>query len=175
MIMRIVIFLLLIASPILWSQSHNQQNEEHDLLHHKVFLKYGLVYVHAGHNEGEHESTGILIAAYGAGYSYRINHKWSLALEFSLESGNYFIHEDIQRENLFKIVAVGGYELIKHWGLFFGGGIEIEKHKNYAIARIGTEYVFPIGKDWAIAPILTFDHKVDYTSWEFSVGLSKSF
>ena len=88
----------------------------------------------------------------GTGYSYRFNCKWSIALEANIEGGNYLIKGDIQRENVFIIAAVAGYELMPRWGLFFGGGIEIENHKNYAVMRLATDYLFPIGKDWDISP-----------------------
>ncbi len=170
----VLLFLLFIAAN-LSAQEHDNENTKHELLHHKLFIQYGLVHVPEGHNEGEEENTGVFIASYGLGYSYRINHKWAIALEANIEGGNYLIKGDIHRENVFIIAAVAGYELMPRWGLFIGGGIEIEKHENYAVMRFGTEYVFPIGKEWAIAPLLTFDHKVDYTSWEFAVMLSKSF
>ena len=172
---HIVLLLLLIIAANLSAQEHNNGNNTHELLHHKLFIQYGLVYVPEGHNEGESDGKGLFIAAYGLGYLYRFNHKWSAAIEINLEGGNYLIHDDIQRENALIIAALAGYELLPRWGLFFGGGIEIEKHKNYAVIRLVTDYLFPIGKDWALAPVLTFDHKVDYTSWEIAVMLSKSF
>ena len=170
----VLLFLLFIAAN-LSAQEHNSEKNAHELLHHKLFIQYGLVQVPAGHEEGHSDDKGIFIAAYGLGYSYRFNHKWSAAIEINLEGGNYLIHEDTKRENAFIIAVVAGYELMPRWGLFFGGGIEIEKHKNYAVVRLGVEYIIHLGKDWALAPALTFDHKVNYTSWEVALMLSKSF
>lgn len=168
----VLLFLFFIAAN-LSAQEH--KNKTHELLLHKLFVQYGLVHIPAGHEEGHSDDKGILIAAYGLGYLYRFNHKWSAAIEINLEGGNYIIHDTIKRENALIIAAVAGYELLPRWSLFFGGGIEIEKHKNYAVMRLVTDYLFPIGKDWDLSPVLTFDHKVDYTSWEIALMLSKSF
>jgi len=170
----VLLFLLFIAAN-LSAQEQKNENKTHELLHHKLFVQYGLVYVPAGHEEGHSDDKGIFIAAYGLGYSYRFNHKWSAAIEINLEGGNYLIHDATERENALIIVALAGYELLPRWGLFMGGGIEIEKHKNFAVMRLATDYLFPIGKDWELSPVLAFDHKVDYTSWEIALMLSKSF
>jgi hypothetical protein len=171
---RILIAILFCSSFELMAQDHLNESQE-GILRHKLFAQYGLVHIPEGHEEGGNENNGILIASYGLGYIYRINHKWALGIELNLEGGEYIIKEDIPRENAFLIAIVGAYELMPSWGLFFGGGIEIEKHKNYALVRVGTEYIFPIGRDWALTPLLTFDHKIDYTSWEVALMLSKSF
>ena len=170
----VIIFLVISLDCLLYSQENGFVDEHHKIHHHRIHVQYGLVFIPDGYNNHP-DDKGVFIASYAVGYSYRINHKWSIAIEANVEGGNYLIKGDIHRENVFIIAAVAGYELMPRWGLFIGGGIEIEKHENYAVMRFGTEYVFPIGKEWAIAPLLTFDHKVDYTSWEFAVGLSKSF
>ena len=54
-------------------------------------------------------------------------------------------------------------------------GIEIEKNKNFAILRLGSDYSFSLGKGWIIAPGFFCDIKEGYETWSFSVAIGKGF
>jgi len=158
----------------MFSQEHTRN--DHAIDHkHRVALLYGLVHVPEGYEEGSSGDTGILIASYGLEYSYRLNQKWALGLSLNMEGGNYLIHDEIPRENAFLITGLGFYEIMHHWEFYFGAGVEIEHHHNYGIVRLGTLYLFPVGKGWDITPAFTFNHKIVYNSWEMAITVGKSF
>jgi len=165
----LIIVISLFIYSILFSQEHDEVEHKH-----RISGLYGLVYVPEGHEEGNADDIGILIASYGLEYSYRLNHKWALGIAFNLEGGKYIIHDDVQRENAFLIVGFGAYEVMHNWELYFGGGIEIEKHHNYGVLKFGTLYKFPIGKGWDISPAFTFNHKSVYNSWEIALTVGKN-
>ena len=169
-------FIILFALLLLSSQLLAQESEG-EFLRHRIGAVYGLTYVPEGYYESgdEENEKGILIAAYGLEYAYKLNEKWSLGIEFTLEGGNYLIKEDLPRDNSFKIVATGHYELIPFWEMYFGGGIELESDQNYGVIRVGTEYEFPIGNGWDLTPGLTFDYKIEYTSFEVAISVGKRF
>ena len=72
-------------------------------------------------------------------------------------------------------VALAGYEIAPRWGFLFGPGWEFEKNKNLFIFRVSTEYEFEIGHDWGLFSSLNYDFKEEYSTWAFSVGVSKRF
>jgi hypothetical protein len=168
------IVLILYISGSLYAQDHVSENHEVENKH-RIALLYGLVYVPSGHREENHEDKGIFTASYGLEYSYRLNHKWALGFELNLEGGKYLIHGDLPRENALLITGMGFYEIMQHWEVYLGAGIEVEQHHNYGIIRVGTIYIFPIGKGWDLAPSFTFNHKSVYNSWEIAINVGKSF
>jgi len=92
------------------------------------------------------------------------------------ELGNYVInHKELNRENAFVVTGVGAFKISKHWAVFSGVGIEIEKNKNFAILRLGSDYSFSLGKGWIIAPGFFCDIKEGYETWSFSVAIGKGF
>ncbi len=73
------------------------------------------------------------------------------------------------------ITGMGFYEIMQHWEVYMGVGIEIEHHHNYGIFRLGTIYLFPIGKGWDLSHSFTFNHKSVYNSWEIALSVGKNF
>ncbi len=93
-----------------------------------------------------------------------------------IELGNYVvINKDLNRENAFIIAGVGAYTISDHWTVFGGGGIELEKHNNLAILRLGLEYNAKLGNGWIIAPGLFFDFKEGYDTWSLVLAIGKAF
>ena len=62
-----------------------------------------------------------------------------------------------------------------YWGIYTGGGIEIEKHHNFAVLKIGTDYELQMSNNWDISASFTFDYKEKYTSWSLMVTVGKHF
>lgn len=180
----IVLFaLLFLQSNTVFSQEEHVekedvQHEEHAILKkHSLFLEFGYTHVPEGYEviEGDQE---IWVPTFGLAYLYYFNHKWSAGVTVNMETESYFIsynNEELKRENVLIIALVAKYEILKNWGVFIGPGIEIEEHHNFAILKFGTEYNIPLKKNWFVAPVLTFDHKTEYTSWELAFGIGKRF
>ncbi len=181
-IVAIIVLLILIITNPLYGQEHEALENDHGAEHqefkrHSVLLEFGYTHIPDGFEEVEGDQV-IWVPTFGLAYGYHFNHKWGVGLTVNLETAKYLIKfndEDLTRENVLIIAAVATYELLPNWGVFVGPGIEIEQHHNFAVFRFGTEYIFPLKKNWIITPILTFDHKVEYTSWELSVGIGKRF
>jgi hypothetical protein len=173
--------ILIMTNPV-YGQEHEAAENEHGAKHeefkrHSILLEFGYTHIPDGFEEVEGDQV-VWVPTIGLSYVYHFNHKWGVGLITNLETARYQIvvdGEDITRENVFIITAVATYEILPNWGVFAGPGIEIEKHHNFAVLRIGTEYIFPIKHNWYITPIVTFDHKIDYNSLEFAIGIGKRF
>ena len=185
--MRKIVLVSIVASfalsNSLLAQEHHQDSENHqsdshdDFKRHRLVLEFGYTHIPDGYEEVQGDQA-IWIPTFGLAYGYHFNHKWGVALTANMETGNYLIEfnrEDLERENVFIITAVATYEILPNWGVFLGPGIELERHHNFAVLRFGTEYVIPMKKNWAVAPVLTFDHKDHYTSWEIALAIGKKF
>lgn len=174
------LIIVMIATSAVLAQAHDEHDsheDSHDFLKHSLALEFGYTYIPEGfsHVEGDE---AIFVPTWGLAYSYRFNHKWGFSLMANVETGKYLIsvnREDIPRENVFIFTTVATYELAPNWGLFFGPGIELESNKNFPVFRIGTEYGFELNNNWKLAPMLTFDYKIDYTSLELAIALAKRF
>jgi hypothetical protein len=143
---------------------------------HLIALSLGYTYIPEGGDENQTETTGVFIPTLGLDYLFRINQKWQIGLMTDIELGNYVIvHKELNRENAFIVTAIGSYKILHNWSVFGGGGIELEKHKNLAILRLGTDYLFKLGKGWELGPGFYYDLKEGYDTWSLSVVIGKGF
>jgi hypothetical protein len=162
---------------------HNQASKDHHQSEHASFLKhriaagFGYTYVPEGADEATEEK-GILVPTLSAEYFYKFTHKWAAGIMLDLELSQYvipFLDDFLTRNKALVIGVVGLYEPLTNWGVYAGGGMEIEEHHNFAVLKLGTDYEFLIGKNWDISPSLTFDYKEKYTVWSLMVGVGKHF
>ena len=158
--------------------SHSgERSSAHHFLHHRLAAGFGYTLVPKGADESTEEE-GILVPTLALDYLYKFSHKWSAGLVVDLELSQYVIpvlDDFVNRHNALIIAAIGLYEPIIYWGIYAGAGIEIEKHKNFAVLKVGTDYEFQLGNNWDISPSLTFDWKEEYTTWSLMVGVGKHF
>jgi hypothetical protein len=159
------------------SHTNKTQDEHHEFKKHSLVFELGYTHIPDGYEDeaGDHD---IWVPTLGIAYTYYFNHKWGAGLTVNMETDSYLIEfnkAELHRENVFIIAALAKYEIVPNWGVFLGPGIEIEEHHNFGVIRIGTEYAIPLKKNWMLSPILTFDHKTEYTSWEIAVGIGKKF
>ena len=181
--MRKIVFVSFIAfyaiSDYSYGQEHHQDTEDsHDeLKHHGLSFEFGYTHIPDGFEEVMGDQA-IWVPTLGLAYVHHFNHKWGAGMTVNLEIAKYQIEfnmQDLTRENVLIIAALGYYELLPNWSLFLGPGIELEKHHNFAVLRFGTDYVIPLKNNWILTPVLTFDHKFDYTSWEVALAIGKRF
>jgi len=153
-----------------------EETSTHHEEKHLIALTFGYSYIPKGSEEDQTETTGVFVPSIGLDYMYRIHQRWEIGLMADVELGNYVIRQtELNRENAFIIAAVGLYKISNGWSVFGGVGIELEKHKNLAILRLGTDYSFGLGKGWIVAPGITYDLKEGYDSWSISVAIGKGF
>lgn len=178
-----VLFLGLFLSVQVWSQDQPLTGEpetermEEESLNWMVTLSLGYTFVPKGINEGK-ETKGLYVPSVGLDLWRRIHGRWGAAFVADLELAEYLVdfdREELDREKALLLVLVGTYELLPGWEIMAGGGIELEKHKNLAILRAGTNYSFSLGKGWGLGPALFFDFKEGIDTWALSVNVSKRF
>jgi hypothetical protein len=174
---------IVLCLPLIgFAQDHQEEHGDHlamthEFLHHRLSAGFGYTYVPKGVDESTEEE-GIFVPTLSVEYFYKFSHKWSAGLMVDFELSQYvipFLDDFVERHNTLIIGAVGLYEPIVNWGIYAGGGIEIEKHHNFAVLKIGTDDEFQIGKKWDISRSLTFDYKEEYTSWSLMVSFGKHF
>ncbi|MCT4622195.1 MAG: hypothetical protein N4A46_01135 [Schleiferiaceae bacterium] len=164
-----LLFLFLIQ--LSWAQEEDPMKYRHFA---SVTFAYGIV--PQGSDEDNIEK-GHLVPALGADYLFRLAPKWEVGLMVDFELATYVIprKENLKRERALLIVPVGVYNILPGWSAFGGAGIELEKHKNLPVFRLGTEYSFPIKNRWVIPVGIFMDVKEGYENFSFSVGIGRSF
>jgi len=165
-------------------EAHSKaENPEHETTHedleytYKIALALGYSYIPAGFEEGQ-EKESVFAPSIGLDFFYSLNHKFALGMVADLELAQYLVdfnREDLTRERALILALIGAYEVLPHWEFLFGGGIELEKHKNLGVVRLGTEYEIELSKGWDLGPSLFFDIKEEFSVWAFSLAIGKRF
>ena len=187
---RIIIFIicLIVVIPISNAQhtedtndaQHNEHAEHEGLSHkHKVTLVMANSFLK---NDFEDNSNSILIVpTFGLNYDFFFHEKWGVGFhsdivlqQFKVESHDG--HEELIRENPVALCAVGLFKPLPSLTLIAGYGIEIEKHENIQLLRLGVEYGFHLPGNWELGFALEYDRKINtYNSWVLGAGFSKLF
>ncbi len=151
-----------------------QEESEHK---YKVAVAFGVTHIPEAFEEGNKEDA-VFVPTIGLDFFYYINHRWSVGLIADLELGDYIVDfnkEDLNREGALIISLLAGYELLPHWAVLIGGGVEFEENKNLAVLKVGTEYEFEFSKGWSLAPSTFFDFKEDFNTWSVAIAIGKRF
>ncbi len=179
---RIIITLLafLIATQFSFAQESLHEEEEHECKNRIGFVLEATFVPEASSSEHSEESNGDskgkVVPTIGLEYTRTLSHHWDVGFSAELELESYIIvDEQLNRENPLILVAFAIYRIIGSWFIYGGGGVELEKHKNLAVLRLGTEYEFKLSNGWDIAPTLTFDHKIDLNSFAIGFSIGKKF
>jgi hypothetical protein len=137
-------------------------------------FSYGIV--PAGSAE-DNITDGHLVPAIGFDYLYRVASKWEVGIVADYELATYVIprKENLKRERAFIVSALTAYNIFPTWSAFAGVGIELEKHKNFAIIRLGTEYSIALKNRWVIPIGIFVDFKEGYESYSVGAGIGRSF
>ena len=120
---------------------------------------------------------GHFVPGIGIDYFRRIHPKFDFGIMADIELGTYVIprKEDLIRERALVLALIGSYAITDRWGVFFGPGYELERHKSFPIFRLGSEYMFPLKGDWFIPVGLFYDVKEGFDAWSISVGFGLEF
>lgn len=168
-----ILFLFLTIGHLLYAQEDKEEKENR----HYLSITFADTYIPQGSGLDNLDHKGHFVPSIGIDYLYRLKPRIEVGVMMDFELGHYVIphKEDLERENAFVLCAVATYEILPKWNAFIGGGVELEKHHNLGVFRLGTEYNFDIGEGWSI-PLGTFyDIKEGYDTWSVSVGIGKSF
>ncbi|ANQ50293.1 hypothetical protein MY04_2925 [Flammeovirga sp. MY04] len=144
---------------------------------HFVSITFAQTYIPQGVDMDNLNHKGHLVPGFGIDYLYRLSPKFEIGAMVDYEMGSYIIphKEDLIRDHAFVLVGVATYTILPNWNIFLGGGVELEKHHNLGVFRMGTEVNFNIGRDWSIPVGYFYDIKEGYDTSSISVGIGKAF
>lgn len=178
--LTLILSTLFLISFLSLAQEHSNEEEEQEgknrigFVLEATFIPEGTSDEHCEECEGE--SKGIVVPTIGLDYIRTLSNRWEVGFSAEVELESYFIvDKELNRENPLILVAFAVYRLVGSWFVYGGGGIELEKHKNLAVLRLGTEYNFILGNGWDISPTFTFDHKIDLNSFALGFSIGKRF
>ncbi len=86
------------------------------------------------------ENPAEIIRALGADYMRQITERWELGVQFDAD----FDYKD-EGADAFLITPVLAFNITPRWPVFAGAGVAFEPEHTIVFARLGTEYMFPIG------------------------------
>jgi len=173
--MKKKVFLLFVVLGLgfnLFSQETHEEKEPK----HLVAFALGYTFIPKATSVGGTEPNGIFVPSIGLDYFYKITPKFEIGTMIDFELGEYVIFEkDLNRTNAIVISAIGAYSITKNLNVFAGGGIELEKHHNLGIFRVGAEYGIPLKHEWKLAPGFFYDIKEGYDTWSIAIAIAKEF
>lgn len=144
---------------------------------HKLTLVMAYSFIN---NSFSDQANNILIVpTFGFNYDYFFNSRWGLGLHTDILLQQYKVEkhgsqEEIIRENPVGMAGMVLFRPSHSWIFMAGYGVEIEKHENFQMIRVGVEYGIPLPKHWELGFSLEFDYKIKtYSSLMFGVGFSK--
>lgn len=152
---------------------------------HKLSLYTGFTHIPSAFYEHEthEESTGKWVPTIGVDYYYSLNNKWALGLIGDVELDKYYIttsnHDELERNNVVVVSAVGKYKPTHRIGILAGPGVEWEfkKHdtETFFVLKTGIEYEVEIENGWELTPMFTYDFKEEYSAYSFGITIGKRF
>jgi len=139
-------------------------------------LSFGYAYVQEGTSAGGTEAEGIFVPSLGINYFRSASKYAKFGIMTDFEFGEYLVfNQDIERENVFIVVAVASYEFQEHFTLLGGIGREFDNNQQVPIVRVGASFPFELKKGWSIEPEFLFDFKEGYNVYTFGVGFGLNF
>jgi hypothetical protein len=187
-IVTLTLLTFLIATQLSFAQDHghaegtHEHEEEYEgknrigFVLEATFISEASSDEHSIESTDESESKGKVVPTIGLEYTRTLSHRWDIGFSAELELESYFIvDKELNRENPLILVVFATYRLVGPWFVYGGAGIELEKHKNLGVFRLGTAYEFMLGKGWDITPAFTFDHKIDLNSFALGFSIGKRF
>jgi hypothetical protein len=184
---RIIAFIicLIVVLPISNAQhtedANDAQHTEHEGHIHKHKVTLVLAYSLVKNQVDENTNDILLVPTFGLNYDLFFHEKWGVGLHTDIVLQQFKVekhdgHEELIRENPVAICAVGLFKPLPSLTLIAGYGIEIEKHENIQLLRLGVEYGFHLPGNWELGFALEFDKKINtYNSWVLGAGFSKLF
>jgi hypothetical protein len=169
--------ILLLASVVINSVAQEESLVKSQSTRHTLDAGFGFTFVPvAGDINQTQQARGLFTPTVSLDYFLNLHKRWEIGLMASYELNHYMIIDSqIERENAIQVALVGMFKISPHWGVFTGGGIEIEPHDHLAIFRLGGQYTIDLKNNWAVMPRLYFDFKENYDTWSFQVSVGKKF
>jgi len=184
---RIIFTISLFAvTSVIYAQEHEHEGKhetetevDHESKKWRFSVGTGQSYLPAGRQIGS-DTKVLIIPTIGLSFGYKLSPRFSLGLLTELEIVTYAIrsddHDDIEREYPVLLILAGRYNIKDGFAVFFGPGIELEKHENFFIWKVGFEYEIELGRSWDVTPELSYLNKNgQFGAIEIGVAFGKSF
>lgn len=187
-------YLLFIICIILFSitsqtfgQHETKKNEHEETSEHTELKKHSIsaVLSHTHINSAKENANGsnwIAAPSFCFNYNYNFSHKWAIGLHNDIIIENIDLEhtheggEGIIRQRPISMAIMGTFKPLKHLAFLAGGGVELSKHEDFAVIRLGVEAPFHMPNNWEIFGSLTGDIGIDsYDSVTFGIGVAKLF
>jgi outer membrane protein W len=171
--MRKLFFLLFIISVAKFATAQETENKEF-----KPKIR-GAIMMANSHvpNATEGGKKVAIIPTWGFDVDYFFHPRWSVALQGDIKFQSFEVENDgvvLERTNPIALTAVLHYHASRHWSFYVGPGYEFERHENFFMVKVGTEYSFEITEDFEIALNVMYENKEEvYDAWTFGIAFNK--
>jgi len=173
MIKHIILGLFIICYTFLNAQEHEPMS-----VHNKntLSIAFGYAYLPDGVKIESQNDLGHFVPSIGIDYIRKLSHKFELIAVVDFELDHYLVSgKDIMRENATIVVVGAMYNIVEHWSVMLGSGIEMDKHHQLFVARIGTEYGIHLSDKWILSPGIFYDYKHIHSTYSTSLALGYNF
>ena len=160
---------------------HEEHSEHSELKRHTISAVISHTHINSA-KENKNGSNWIAAPSVCFNYNYNFNHKWAIGLHNDIIIENVDLEhtheggEGIIRQRPISMAIMGTYKPFKHIAFLAGGGVELSKHEDFAVIRLGVEAPFHMPNNWEVFGSLTGDIGIDsYDSVTFGIGVAKLF
>jgi len=153
------------------------EHKETEGSHFHISVAIGHTYLPESSINGK---TTLTLPSIGFDIEYYLNSKFGVGLHNDIELVVFEVEEDegtvINREYPLLLTADFLYKPVHNLVLFVGPGVELEKEENFAVFRMGVEYMAFVNDHISFSPILFYDFRVDaYDSFSIGIGIGYRF
>ena len=173
----ILFFFLFVAIS---AHSQETENKEEREKHHRITLMMANSHIPSA-TEVDGDKAVRIVPTWGLSYDYWFNEKWAIGLHNELYLQQFKIEKSgseqtVERSYPVGVSLVGLFKPAKRLAFLAGAGREFEKHENFNLICLETEYGFELPDNWELNLNLIYESKIDaYDTWTFGVGFSKFF
>lgn len=173
----LIILITTISKAICQHESIDNNPPEHEAPFHKLSLVMANSLIN--NTVGDNSNTILIVPTFGFNYDYYFHNKWALGLHNDLLLQQYKVerhhdNEELVRENPVAICGIISFKFHPRWALMSGYGVELEKHENISLFRIGLEYGIALRNNWELGFGIEYDYKIKaYSSMMIGAVFSK--
>ncbi|MEO1417319.1 MAG: hypothetical protein AAFW00_18685 [Bacteroidota bacterium] len=169
--------LILFNTHVLGQHQIASRNGETEESHFHISVAIGHTYVPESSINGK---TTLTLPSIGFDLEYYLNSTFGLGLHNDIELVVFEIEEEggtiINREYPLLLTADFLYKPFHNMVLFVGPGIELEKEENFAVLRMGIEYMAYVNDYISFSPTLFYDFRLDaYNTLSIGIGMGYKF
>ncbi|MFZ2905575.1 MAG: hypothetical protein WAZ98_05180 [Cyclobacteriaceae bacterium] len=172
----ILVFLLTISTTVYCQEEEGEKRKTH----YRMTVMMANAHIPSA-TEVDGDIPVRIVPTWGLSYDYWLSNKWAIGLHNELFLQQFKIEKSgtdqtVERSYPVSVSVVGIFKPTKRLAFLAGVGKEFEKHKNFSLICLETEYGFELPDNWELNLNLIFESKIHaYDAWTFGVGFSKFF